>query len=180
MKVIGFCGLPGSGKSKSLEAITNIGPIVTMGDVIRNEAKTRNIEPTSENLGKIARELREKHSSDVIAVKCVEMIKSLNKEVVFVDGMRSMAEVNVFRKEWKFPIVTIELNETERFKRLSRRGRSDDPKNLEDLRTRDNRELGFGLGEVIQSANYKIINDKSEKHLIKITKKLVKKIVKEY
>ncbi len=180
MKVIGFCGLPGSGKSKSLEAITDIGSIVTMGDVIRNEAKIRNIEPTGENLGKIARELREKHGSDVVAVKCVELIKSLNKEVIFVDGMRSIAEVKVFRKEWKFPIVAIELNEAERFKRLSSRGRSDDPKNIDELRTRDNRELGFGLGEVIQSASYRITNDKSEKHLIKITKKLVQKIINEY
>jgi len=57
MKVIGFCGLPGAGKSTAIEAINDLGFIISMGDVIRNEAKIRNIEPNDENLGKIAKTL---------------------------------------------------------------------------------------------------------------------------
>ena len=180
MKVIGFCGKSGSGKTKALEYIADLGPIVTMGDVIRNEAKTRNIELSSENLGKIAIDLREKYGQDIVAKRCVELIKSLNKEVVFVDGMRSKIEINVFREEWKFPIVAIELGEQERFNRLLARGRSDDPKSINELRARDKRENNFGLDEVIKAANYTIINDKSNKSLKKNIRKLVKKILKSY
>ena len=75
MKVIGFTGLPGSGKSTAIDAIRNIGKIITMGDVIRNEARKRGTEPTGENLGKIARELREKGGDGIVAEKCVELIK---------------------------------------------------------------------------------------------------------
>jgi len=35
--LIGFVGLPGSGKSTVLKAIEDLGIIVTMGDIIRNE-----------------------------------------------------------------------------------------------------------------------------------------------
>ncbi|MHA1527044.1 MAG: AAA family ATPase, partial [Promethearchaeota archaeon] len=53
MKVLGFCGLPGSGKSTIIEAIEDLGKVITMGDVIRNEAKKRKITLNDENLGTI-------------------------------------------------------------------------------------------------------------------------------
>ena len=102
MKIIGFCGLPGSGKSTAIEAIKDLGTMVTMGDVIRNEAKKRNIEPTGENLGKLAKALREKAGPGVIAKKCIELIHTLTEEIIFVDGIRSHAEVSKFRNIWKF------------------------------------------------------------------------------
>ncbi|MFO8020614.1 MAG: dephospho-CoA kinase, partial [Promethearchaeia archaeon] len=34
MKVIGFTGLPGSGKSTAIDAVGHLGTVVTMGDVI--------------------------------------------------------------------------------------------------------------------------------------------------
>ncbi|MEJ2296388.1 MAG: AAA family ATPase, partial [Candidatus Lokiarchaeota archaeon] len=58
LKVIGFCGLPGSGKSTALESVKNLGIIVNMGDVIRNEAIKKSIELTDENLGQLARSMR--------------------------------------------------------------------------------------------------------------------------
>lgn len=180
MKVIGFCGLPGSGKSKSIEAIIGLGPVITMGDVIRNEAKKRNIELTGENLGRIAKELREKCGQTIVAEKCVELIKAQNNDIIFIDGIRSMAEVNAFRREWKFPIIAIDLNDEERFKRLLLRGRSDDPKTIEELKERDKREIGFGIREVINKADYKIINNISEKKLQQKTRKLVNEIIKNY
>ena len=101
MKVIGFCGLPGSGKSTAIEAIKDMGRVVTMGDVIRNEAKKRGIKPTGENLGKIAKEIREEGGDKIVARKCVQMIKSMHEEIIFIDGLRSMAEVKAFRDEWE-------------------------------------------------------------------------------
>ena len=50
-----ICGLPGAGKSTAIDAIKDLGVVITMGDVIRKEAKKRNVEPTGENLGKIAK-----------------------------------------------------------------------------------------------------------------------------
>ena len=159
MKVLGFCGLPGSGKSTIIEAIEDLGKVITMGDVIRNEAKKRNITLIDENLGKIAKELREIEGPNIVAEKCVEWIKALKSNLIFIDGLRSMEEVNIFRKYWKFPVIAIAVDDKLRFKRLTERGRSDDPKNIKQLKERDKREIEFGLKEVINNSNFQFKND---------------------
>ncbi len=180
MKVIGFCGLPGSGKSTALIAIEDLGIIITMGDVIRKEAINNNIEPNNENLGKIAKELRERGGDAIVAEKSVEMIKNHTNKVVFVDGIRSLSEIKIFRRYWKFPVVAIETSDDLRFKRIKKRARSDDSKTFIEIMKRDKRELGFGLKKVIKKANYKIMNDSSEEELKKITREIVLEIIKNY
>jgi dephospho-CoA kinase len=180
MKVLGFCGLPGSGKSTVLKAIEDLGVIITMGDVIRNEARERNIEPSDENLGKIAQELREEFGPEIIAEKCVELIKNSDSEIIFVDGLRSIAEVKEFRKSWKFPIIAVIIDDKTRFERLSKRGRPDDPNTLEALKERDEREIAFGLNDVIHSANYKLNNNVSEKEVQEKTRELILDLIKDH
>ncbi|MHA2288551.1 MAG: AAA family ATPase [Promethearchaeota archaeon] len=180
MKVIGFCGLPGSGKSTVLKAIEDLGVILTMGDVIRNEARERGIEPIDENLGKVANELREEFGQEIIAKKCVELIKNLKKNIVFIDGLRSLAEVKVFRNSWKFPIVAVIIDDTTRIERLLNRGRPDDPKTLEEQAERDKREIAFGLNDVIDSANYKMDNNVTKAEVRDKTRKLIIELIKNY
>ncbi|MFW9876851.1 MAG: AAA family ATPase [Candidatus Thorarchaeota archaeon] len=180
MKVLTIAGLPGSGKTTAIDSIKDLGIIVTMGDVIRNEVKKRNLEPTGDNIGNIARELREREGSAIIAKKCVEFIMNMKADVVIVDGVRSLSEVNVFRKFWKFPIIAIIVDEKKRFKRLFERGRTDDPKSLEDLRKRDRREIQFGLKYVIKNADYTILNNNTIEDLKKKIRKTVLNIIKTY
>ena len=177
-KVIGFTGLPGSGKSTAIEAIRELGTIITMGDVVREEAKKRGIEPTDENLGEIARELRKEGGNEIVAQKCVELIIESECEVIFIDGVRSLSEVNVFRKTWKFPLIATVIDENIRFKRLHERGRTDDPKILDELRKRDEREVSFGLKDVIEIADYKIENTSTVEELQKKTRNVVLKIIR--
>lgn len=180
MKVIAICGLPGSGKSTAIETIKDLGIVIIMGDIIRNEAKKRNVEPTGDNLGKIAREIRETGGQDIIAKKCIDLMKKKSEEVVFVDGIRSIFEVNAFRKIWRFPILAIEMEEKKRSQRLFNRARSDDPKNLEDLRERDKREIEFGLHDVLSKADYIIKNDSTIEDLKRKTRKTVLEILLNY
>lgn len=180
LKVLSICGLPGSGKTTAIKAIENLGIVVSMGDIVRNEAKKRNMEPSGNNIGKIAKKLREEGGPAIIAEKCVELIKMENEEVIIVDGVRSLSEVNVFRKFWKFPIIAVISHEEKRLKRLFERSRSDDPKSLEELKVRDKREIEFGLDKVLENADYIIQNNSSIKDLKKKTRKLVVSIIKNY
>ncbi len=180
MKILAICGLPGSGKSTAIDAIKNLGSVIIMGDIIRNEAKKRKLEPTSENLGKIAKELRLKYGSNIIAEKCVDLINKQHNNIIFIDGLRSMAEVKVFRKHWKFPIIAIVLEEKRRFKRLFERARSDDPKSIDDLKDRDKREIEFGLEEVLNNADYTIKNDSTKEDLKERIRKLVLDLIHNY
>ncbi len=180
MKVLAICGLPGSGKTTAIEAIDDLGIIVTMGDVVRDEVKKRNLEPSGNNIGKIAKELRERNGPSIIAEKCVELIKKMNEQIIFVDGVRSLSEISIFRKYWKFPIIAIIVEEEKRFKHLFERNRSDDPKSLEDLKERDKREIAFGLDKVLEIADYKIYNNSSIDDLKKNTRKTVLGIIRNY
>lgn len=177
MKILAIVGLPGSGKTTAIEAINDLGCVVTMGDVVRNEAKRRDIEPSGSNLGKIAQQLRKNEGPGIIAKKCVELIKKKKDNIIIIDGIRSLAEVNVFRKFWKFPIIAVIVDEKKRLRRLFKRSRSDDPKNLEELKARDNRELNFGLDEVLQEADYKIYNNSTIDDLKKEARDVVLKVI---
>ncbi len=180
MKILAIVGLPGSGKTTAIEAISDLGIVVTMGNVVRNEAKRRNIESSGSNLGKIAEELRKNDGPGIIAKKCVDLIMKKKDNIIFIDGIRSLAEVSIFRKFWKFPIIAIIVDEKKRLRRLFKRSRSDDPKDLEELKERDNRELKFGLDEVIEEADYKINNNSTVDDLKKKAREVVLKVIQNY
>ncbi len=177
MNVIGFAGLPGSGKSTAIDAVRDLGTVVTMGDVVRLEAIKRKIDPTSQNLGKIAREIRKKEGEAVIALKCVELILEKPQEFVFIDGLRSLEEVKVFRSYWEFPIIAIVLDSKIRFKRLKERRRSDDPLTYSQFLERERRETKFGIENVINHSDYIVENDSDAESLEKEVRRIVLEII---
>lgn len=180
LKVIGFCGLPGSGKSTALESVKNLGVVVNMGDVVRNEAMKKKIEITNENLGQLARNLRIEGGEDIIAEKCVQLIKNTQSEVVFVDGIRSVYELAVFRKYWKFPLILIEADEKIRRQRIIERARDDDSKSIFDIKKREEREIGFGLLDLIEKTDYIINNNTTIEELKNKTRKQIEYLIKNY
>ena len=180
MKVIAITGQPGSGKTTAIDAIKDLGLVVSMGDIVRNEAKKRNLIPSGINIGKLAKEMRIEGGSTIIAEKCVDLIKNKDEEVIFVDGVRSLSEINVFRRFWKFPVIAIIVDKEIRFNRLFERGRSDDPKTLKELIERDTREIKFGLDDVLKNADYVIKNNSTIEELKKNLRKLVLEIINNY
>jgi len=157
--IIAFVGYPLSGKSTAGEVARELGiPVVTMGDVVREEAINRGLEPNSENLGRIATELREKEGMDAIAKRCIPKIRSLGP-VVLVDGVRGIAEVKAFKNAFdNFVLIAIECPIEIRFERAIQRRRSDDVTKIEDLRERDRREESWGLKEAMEVADFTIEN----------------------
>ena len=163
MKLIAFIGFPLSGKSTATKVAEEMGiPVVVMGDVVRDEALKRGLELTDENLGKVAAELRKKEGMDAIARRCIPKIRELGKRsgIVVVDGIRGIAEVERFKKEFgdDFILIYIDSPRELRFKRALKRGRSDDIKTIEDLKKRDERELSWGMGEAIKIADFTVEN----------------------
>jgi len=159
--VVGLAGMPGSGKSVVIAVAKGSSyGVVVMGDVVRDEAVSRHLELTQENLGKIMLELRQKEGNSVIAKRCIQKIQNTKTPKVIVDGIRSLSEVEEFKKHFpKFTLLAIHSSPETRFKRLYRRQRTDDPENWEIFRERDKRELSVGLGEAIAMAEYLTINE---------------------
>ena len=173
MKVIGVTGLPGSGKSVVSRVAKQLGVhVVRMGDVIREEAKNRN-----KTTGEVAVELRREFGEFVIADRCVSKILNYNQNpstpnqrknpvkvnkpnIFMIEGIRSEYEVEIFRKKFKdFKIIAVHSTPQTRFKRLKKRMRPDDSREESEFKLRDNRELDFGIGNVIATADYMVVNE---------------------
>jgi dephospho-CoA kinase len=161
MRIIAFVGMPASGKSEAASVVRDMGiAYINMGDVIREEVKRRGLEPTDSNTGGVATDLREKEGMDAVAKRCVPKINDTSADLVVVDGVRGIAEVEFFKEEFgnDFTLVFIDSPIELRFERIGSRGRSDDMSDLEALRIRDERELGWGMGKAIEVADIVIEN----------------------
>ncbi|WP_336342936.1 AAA family ATPase [Halalkalicoccus ordinarius] len=163
MRVIGTVGLPGSGKGEAATVARELGiPVVTMGDVIRRECRNRGLDPADHH-GEVARALREEDGPLAIAERSLPLIEEDLEEngTVLVDGLRSGAEVDRFEEAFgeDFLLVAVEAPFELREERIGVRGR--DNADVESLEIRDERELGFGMGEAIERADVSIENTES-------------------
>ncbi|QCC46404.1 AAA family ATPase [Halobellus limi] len=165
MKVIGTVGLPGSGKGEAAAVAREADvPVVTMGDVIRKACLDRGFDP-AEHHGEMARTLREEGGPAAIAEQSLPLIESEleTSDVVLVDGLRSDVELDRFREAFgeDFLLVSIEAPFETRAERLLERDRDDSDVDREALREREERELGFGMGEVMDRADVVVENTDS-------------------
>jgi dephospho-CoA kinase len=151
--------MPGAGKSTIAEGLKSKGyEIINMGNIVREEAKKRNLESTRENLGKLMLELREKNGSGAIAELVKPQIESSTADVILIDGVRSNDEIQVLKKFGTVKLLAVHASTDTRFDFLQKRGRSDDPQTKEHFDERDNRELGVGISNSIALSDYAISN----------------------
>lgn len=180
--VIGIVGLPGSGKTEVAKRMMELGASrVRMGDVVWREVERRGLEVSEEKVANVANELREKEGPAAIAKRCVPLIKKKGgeSEAVIVDGIRGGAEVEVFKEAFgeDFSLIKIEASEETRYARTGSRKREDDIEGWEAFRAKDERELGWGMGEAMEMADFKIINEGSLEDLRNRATVLFKEVV---
>ena len=101
--------------------------------------------------------------------------------IIVVDGVRSLDEVEYFKKFFDVVIVAIHTSPKTRFSRLRARGRPDDPRSWSDFRERDERELSLGIGNVIALADFMIVNEEiSLSEFEALCERLITRITGEY
>ncbi|MFB6185385.1 MAG: AAA family ATPase [Halobacteriaceae archaeon] len=163
MRVIGTVGLPGSGKGEAANVAKELDiPVVTMGDVIREECRERDLDPAKHH-GEVAKTLREEEGPAAIAERTLPRVQEAleSADTVLIDGIRSDVEVERFKEEFgsDFYLVSIEAPFEERAQRLSNRGRDGaDTRTGETLRERDQRELNFGMEKAMDQADVVVEN----------------------
>jgi dephospho-CoA kinase len=159
--VIGVAGMPGAGKAVIRRSAESLGcSVVIMGDEIREEAKRRGLEPTPENIGRVMIELRKEEGATTVAKRCIPKIEEAKSNIVLVDGIRSLDEVEEFKRHFaNFSLIAAHSSPEARFQRLSKRKRSDDPRGWSVFHERDLRELSVGQGDVIALADFMIVNE---------------------
>ncbi|HDN75950.1 MAG TPA: flagellar hook-basal body complex protein FliE [Acidilobales archaeon] len=170
-------GMPGAGKSLVARIISkefNLR-IISMGDVVREEAKRRGIPQDMSSMMKFAEELRIKYGDDIVAKLTLDYIRRKGYEgILVIDGVRSLSEIKTFNNYGKVLIIAVHASPKVRFKRLKSRGRRDDPKVWSEFASRDMKELRFGIGNVIALADVMIVNE--GKDLDRLKDEVVSKI----
>ena len=160
--IICITGMPGAGKSTVASLLHRDGfAIVTMGDVIREEAKRHNLVMNDSNLGNLMLNLRKSKGPAAIAYLILKkMEQELNAtDNIVIDGIRSVAEVNVLKSLGHVKLLAVHASADMRYKHIKERGRSDVALDSNDFRIRDKRELKIGISEAIALSDEVVSNN---------------------
>jgi dephospho-CoA kinase len=182
--IIGVTGMPGSGKGELSNFASAHGISVrSMGDVVRKFFAGSLPGEDPSQTGRFANEERNRHGKDIWAKRLVEEIDSIisqGEDIVIIDGIRSDSEVSIFKEQWgrSLKILCVHSSPETRFRRLTSRGRGDDPDSFEMFSERDQRELGWGLGDVIARADIMLINEEGVKELHQKISQILKELQK--
>jgi dephospho-CoA kinase len=163
--IVCLTGMPGAGKSTVADSLKEKGfSVIAMGDMIREEARQQNLDPTDTNLGDLMLKLRKDLGPGAIAHLILRKIKregiaSSSRDGIVVDGIRGIAEVDILKRVGCVKLLAIHASTNRRFTHLKERARSDDPSVIEDFVTRDKRELTVGISEAIALADETLSNN---------------------
>ena len=157
-KAILIIGMPGSGKDEFAMVARDMGiEVINMGDIVRKYTSSTGVSISMS--GEIASRERKANGMDIWAKRTIERVQS---NFVVVEGVRNIEEIQRFRKDMVIGlVVSISSGRDTRYARLLKRGREDDPRNIEEFTVREKRELSWGIGEVLATADRYICNDSS-------------------
>lgn len=159
VRVICVAGMPGCGKEEFVKVAQERGlAVVRMGDIVREEARRRGLKFSDDSVGGMSHEERVRHGFGIWAERTVPNVKG---SVTLIEGIRGREELEVFRRAFgkKLVVVAIHASPKTRYGRILQRGRGDDVLSWEEFQRREERELGWGLAEVIATADHMIVNE---------------------
>ena len=162
-RIVAIVGMPAAGKGVLSEAAENAGiPVHSMGDVVRAALLARGLEENPENVAATAFGIPEELGETVVADRLLPKIQASakSKPLVFIEGVRQPEEMAVFAAAFgeNLKILAITAPDAARASRFLTRGRGEDGDDSA-AASRDARELGWGLSELISSADWTIVND---------------------
>ncbi len=159
---------------------------MSYSDILREEARSRNIELTRKNLQDLGNELREKRGPGVLSELLIEKMEDSRDYVI--GNIRNPGEVEVLRKKFGKEFLLIHLDATPeiRFQRLLKRRREKDPETWEGFLKVEARDLGKNESEsgqqhqkVFELADLKVENNESygayRRRILLLIKKLKQK-----
>ncbi len=160
-RIIGLTGTNGAGKGECAAFLVSKGfAYHSLSDILRDELRTRGLEPDRNNLIRIGNELREAHGPDVLARRTAAQVKA----PAVIDSIRNRREVERLRELDGFLLLAIDAPLEIRFGRVAARGRDESAATLEEFRRKEEEEMSGGtaaqqLAACMALADRRIVND---------------------
>lgn len=172
----GVMGRMGAGKDAVTDYLQEQGWYeIGMGDIIREIAAERGIEPARDNLDKIQNEYAEKYGRGFLGKIVCDKVKESEYENVVVNGLRRPEDVSELGNEYDNALfIGVDADPEIRFERMAKRGRVGDPKTYEDfLKMDDSQNRIFGMDEAFGKTDVVIYNNGTLEDLRKKVDKLL-------
>ena len=185
--IIGLTGPMASGKTTLVEVLQKLGyQLVTLSDMVREEARKLGIEEKRENLMNVGQILRQKGGPGILGFRALEKINFHGGDMWIVDGIRNPAEVEELRKHPDFILVANTAPEQMIIDRIKSRKRSDDTFDEFSIKRKLRREMGEGepeggqqVGKCIEMADHVFENivpfEKVEEEFMKLYNQITNK-----
>lgn len=149
-------GFPCSGKTTACKFLKEEKGLeyISTGDIVRELAEEElGKDYTSSELGEFS--TRRRQEDVVYATKgALEKARNKNLDTVVLEGIRCTDEIDYLEQELdQLLTLFIDVPFEERASRLIDRGREGET-SIEDMKERDERERGWGLGEIVNREYY--------------------------
>lgn len=170
--IIGLTGTMASGKDVVAEILKKKGFIyLSLSDEVREEAKSRSIELTRENLQTLGNEMRKNEGNGILAQRVLRKVTDPQKHYI-INGIRNTAEVSELKNWPSFYLIAVDAPQQMRFQRMVQRNRASDPKNFYDFMKLDAIDQGLNqddsgqqVSACIKLSEYHIFNEFSVERL---------------
>src|SRR3989338_4217145 len=115
---------------------------ISLSDVIRDEARTRGLAITRDNLQLLGNSLRNQEGAAVLAKRAIDIMDQ-NTKLYVITSIRNPLEVKELAKTKQFVLISVDAPATLRFERLMKRTerKESDPTTFEDFLASEQREM---------------------------------------
>jgi dephospho-CoA kinase len=166
-KVIGTIGKNASGKDTVVDILRHkFGVLcISMGDIVRDIAREKGIEPTRKNLNEVSRSHFADHGPEFFINKVIERIDGADAPYTVISGIRTYTDAKTLLDRYDSHFLLIHVlvsDDAVRLNRALHRAAARDPKTIEEFTKDDAREESiFGLDRAASLAMTTLTNDGS-------------------
>ena len=181
MILIGLMGTIGAGKDVVSDyLVEKYGfQVYRSGDICREIAKERGVEPTRENLQGITNEMYSKHGETFFVDTILKKIEVAGVERAIFNGVRNPIDAKVPMEKLgkNFKLVLVDAKPEIRFERLKTRARAGFPTTLEKFKKHEDKEYAlFNMRETFSLPHKTLNNNSTLEELYSQTEELVKEL----
>lgn len=181
--IIGITGTDGAGKGTVVEYLVGqLGFIHCSARAIwEEEFKKRNIASSRENMRLVANELRGIHGNDFLIKYYLPIIQNEGYKNSVIESVRAIAEVDTLKENGGI-LIAVDADQHLRYERIAARGSATDQVSFEkfvaqeELEMNDPNPNGMQKAEVMEMADYTILNEGTVEELHQKIEEVLNKI----